>query len=66
MTGNTVSRDGDSVNMTLGLPQEKKDQIVQHCLSLLRRSSVTIRELTQLIGRLTATATAVLPAPLQY
>ena len=56
----------DSVNMTLGLPQEKKDQIVQQCQSPLRRSSVTIRELAQPIGRLTATAIAVLPAPLQY
>ena len=56
----------DSVNMTLGLPQKKKEQIVQQCQSPLRRSSVTIRELNQLIGRLTATVSAVLPAPLQY
>ena len=56
----------DSVNMTLGLTQEEKDQIVQQCQSPLRRLSVTIRELTHLVGRLTATTISVLPAPLQY
>ena len=56
----------DSVNMTLGLTQEEKDQIVQQCQSPRRRLSVTIRELTHLVGRLTATTISVLPAPLQY
>ena len=54
----------NSVNMTLGLSQEKKD-IVQQSRSLLKRSSVTISKLNQLIRQLTATATAVFPAPLQ-
>ena len=54
------------MNMTLGLTQEEKDQIVQQCQSPLRRLSVTIRELTHLVGRLTATTISVLPAPLQY
>ena len=53
------------MNMTLGLSQEKKDHIVQQSRSLLKRSSVTISKLNQLIRQLTATATAVFPAPLQ-
>ena len=56
----------NSIDMTVTLPQEKKDQIVKQCQDLLRKSSVSLRELTQLIGRLASTAIAVLPAPLQY
>ena len=52
--------------MTITLPQEKKDQIEKQCQDFLRRSSVSIRELTQLNGRLASTAIAVLPASLQY
>lgn len=51
----------DSVYMTLGLPQEEKDRMVQQCQSPLRRSSAPIRELTQL----KAAANAVIPLPLQ-
>ena len=54
----------NSIDMTKTPPQEKKDQIVKQCQDLLRKSSVTIRELAQLIGRLASTAIAVLPAPL--
>ena len=39
----------NSIDMTVTLPQEKKDQIVKQCQDLLRKSSVSIRELTQLI-----------------
>ena len=56
----------NSIDMAITLPQEKKDQIVKRCQDLFRKSSVSIWELTQLIGRLTSTAIAVLPAPLQY
>ena len=52
--------------MTITLPQEKKDQIVKQCQDLLRKSSVSIRELTKLIRRLVSTAIVVLPVPLQY
>ena len=55
----------DSVYMTLGLPQEEKDRIVQQCQSPLRRSSAPIMELTQLIGKLKAAANAVIPLVLQ-
>ena len=56
----------NSIDMTVTLPQEKKDQIVKQGQDLLRKSSVSPRELTQLIGRLASTAIAVLPAALQY
>ena len=56
----------NSIDMTITLPQEKKDQIEKQCQDFLRRSSVSIRELTQLNGRLASTAIAVLPASLQY
>ena len=56
----------NSIDMNVTLPQEKKDQIVKQCQDLLRKSSVSLQELTQLIGRLASTAIAVLPAPLQY
>ena len=55
----------NSIDMAITLPQEKKDQKVKRCQDLLRKSSVSIRELTQLIGRLASTAIAVLPAPFQ-
>ena len=47
--------------MTITLPQEKKDQIMKQCQDLLRKSSVSIQELTQLIRRLVSTAIVVLP-----
>ena len=56
----------NSVDMTITLPQEKKDQIVKQCQDFQRKSSVSIGEFTQLIRRLASTATAVLPAPPQY
>ena len=39
---------------------------MKQCQDLLRKSSVSIQELTQLIRRLVSTAIAVLPVPLQY
>ena len=56
----------NSEDLTITLPQEKKDQIVKQCRDLLWKSSVSIRELTELIGGLASTAIAILPAPLQY
>ena len=55
-----------SIDMAITLPQQKKDQTEKQCQDLLRKSSVSVRELTQFIGRLVSTAIAVLPAPLQY
>ena len=40
--------------MTLALPQKKKEQTDQ-CQPLLKKSTVSIRELTKLIGQLAST-----------
>ena len=56
----------NSIKMTLTLAQEKKGKIAQQCQNLLGKSSVSIRELSRLIGRFVSTAIAVLLAPLQY
>lgn len=56
----------DSMNLKLSLPQEKVDKIISQCKSLLSVPKVSVRELMKLIGRLSSTAIAVLPAPLQY
>ena len=59
-----LGKEINSIDITVTLPQEKKDWIVKQCQDLLTKSSVSIRELTQLIGMLASTAIAVLPAPL--
>jgi len=41
-------------------------KIQTQCRSLLDKDIVSVREMTQLIGRLSSTALAILPAPLQY
>jgi len=56
----------DSVDMTTSLPQEKVELIRKHCQDIMGKENVSIRELTSLVGRLSSTAIAVLPAPLQY
>ena len=56
----------DSFSMIVSLPIQKKEQIISQCQDLLNQSDVSLRPITQLIGRLSSTAIAVLPAPLQY
>ena len=56
----------DSITMTISLPLQKKEQIILQCKNILNHSGVSLRQLTQLIGRLLSTAIAILPAPLQY
>ena len=56
----------DSLSMIVFLPIQKKEQIISQCQDLLNQSDVSLRQMTQLIGRLSSTAIAVLPAPLQY
>lgn len=56
----------DSVSMIVSLPQEKVQKIVCQCQQMLVKSETTLRELYSLVGRLSSTAIAVLPAPLQY
>ena len=54
----------DSVAMKLSLPQRKVEEIVQMSQNALN-NKITLRELTQLIGKLTSTKRAILTAKLQ-
>ena len=56
----------DSLSMIVSLPIQKKDQFISQCQDLLNQSDVSLRQMTQLISRLSSEAIAVLPAPLQY
>ena len=56
----------DSGRLTLSLPPEKVTKIQEECRQVLQQRSVRVRQLSHLIGMLTATILAVLPAPLHY
>ena len=56
----------DSGEMTLNLPKEKLLKVQNHCQEILEKGKVTVRKLSKLIGRLSSTAIAILPAPLHY
>jgi len=59
----------DSMLMKLFLPEEKVQRISHMCQNLLQKGRVTIRQLSQLLGRMTAAAAApavLLSAPLRY
>ena len=57
----------NSGEMTLSLPKEKLLKVQEnHFQEILEKGKVTVRELSKLIGRLSTTAIAVLPAPLHY
>jgi len=56
----------NSKEMTVSLPQGKVEKIIQQCQVLKTAKEVTVLDLTRLIGRLSSSALAVLPARLQY
>jgi len=56
----------DSTKMLLILPKEKVVSITSYCQKLLDQAQVSVREMSKLIGTLSSTALAVLPAPLHY
>ena len=56
----------DSRDMTLTLPQEKVNAIIDQCQLFFSRDQVKVREITQMIGNLSYSGVAVLPAPLFY
>ena len=56
----------DSRAMSLSLPTEKVEKIKIRCRDILGRHSVSLREISSLIGSMSSSAVAVLPAPLQY
>jgi len=56
----------DSRLMKLFLPQEKIADITQVCADFLKQQSLTIRQLSQLLGKMTAATPAVLSAPVRF
>ena len=56
----------DSDKMSLWLPSDKAEDIKARCSQLLDQEMTTVRELSQVVGKLTSTIKAVLPAPLHY
>ena len=56
----------NSISMAISLPQEEITNIIQSCKATMEHERVLVQELSRLIGRMIATAMAVLPAPLCY
>ena len=56
----------DSRLMSLRLPQDKLTQVRQACTDTLQQDTCSLRELAKIVGMLSATQQAVLPAPLHY
>ena len=55
----------NSQEMTFSLPREKIESLKGLCQNILTSKQITLRELSSLVGKLRATAPAVIPAPLQ-
>ena len=55
-----------SVNMKLFLPEDKIQQITQMCQDFIAQQVVSLRNLSQLLGKMCATTVAVLPDTLWY
>ena len=56
----------DSLNMRVELSKEKVEKTKKQCQSLLLLEKFSVRDLSKLTGRLSYTAMAAVPAPLQY
>ena len=56
----------NTIDMILVLPDDKVKSIKSLCRTLLGQQLVSVRDLSQLIGKLTASIQAVFPAPLHY
>ncbi len=56
----------NSHSMNLSLPEEKLQDLLTECYQVVTSKMVTVRQLSKLIGKLNASALAVLPAPLHY
>lgn len=56
----------DAENMSLSLPEGKVADIRDKCSRLLEQKRVTVRDVAAIVGKMTATLLAVLPAPLHY
>ena len=56
----------NSPSMTMRLSEEKINKILSQCQALLQQDKVSVRDLSKLIGTLSSTDLAVLPAKLYY
>ena len=56
----------DSALMMIFLPQEKVEDIAKACQAALLQGTLSVRDLSRLIGQMSATMRAILPAPLCY
>ena len=56
----------DSALMMISLPQKKVEDIAKACQAALLQGTLSVRDLSRLIGQMSATMRAVLPAPLCY
>ena len=56
----------NTILMTLTLPEEKMQKILKGCQSALQRDRLSVRDLSRLIGMMSTTTLAVLPAPPHY
>lgn len=56
----------NSLTLIISLPGEKIEKIVASCQAARRKRRISVRELLRLIGMMTATSLAILPAPLCY
>ena len=56
----------DTILMELRLPQDKVVNIQKECSIVIAKTTITLRTLMRLIGKMTATIPAVLEAPLHY
>ena len=52
--------------MTLSLPEKEVSKVQKRCLELLQKTQVSILEITKLIGFLSSTVQAVLPAQINF
>ena len=56
----------DSALMMISLPQKKVEDIANTCQAALLQGTLSVQDLSRLIGQMSATMRAVLPAPLCY
>ena len=56
----------NTVSMMMSLPEGKITKIVQKCQRLISDKVVSVRNIAEIVGQLTASVRAILPAPLHY
>jgi hypothetical protein len=56
----------NSLELTLALPGGKMQKLIQSCKQLLQNRVSSVREIAKVVGKLTSSMQAILPAPLHY